>query len=262
MLSYLNNASETSSDSESEYEHEQTNKQVTPNKHEAPKKELTSLKKIDEKIEKKDETKPSPPHKLEPSTPSTPKPEEPSNVDYMITGDLKERFFSDDDADNEIAKEIRDSNLTKEKCIENADYLCRYLKVKVSEEPTMLVIEELKFIIQQWNQKGKLCLEHDLKKPEIRKNFVVFLEMIFANLARIQYNVIIKMKGLLEVMGEKKGVFCFDAKMIEGMQGKLGERMQEIERQFTEDSKQNIKNRKRRKRIRKEKRKNIRRQFG
>jgi hypothetical protein len=176
-------------------------------------------------------------------------------VDYMITGDQKERFFSDEEADREIEDEIKDSNLTKEKCIQNAKYLCTYLQVKCNEEPSLLVVEELQYIIDKWNQKGKLCLEHDLKKPEIKKHFWYFLEMVFANLERIEYSVLSKMVELLEAMGQKKGVFAFDQTKIKDMQTRLMLKMNQLEKEFLERAKQNIKNRKKRKLIRKMNRK-------
>ena len=174
-----------------------------------------------------------------------------SRRNYMISGDLKERFFSDDEADMEIENEIKDSNQVREKCIEDAQYLCKYLQVKCNEMPSILVVEELQYIMTRWNQKGKLCLQHDLVKPQIRKLFWGFMDMICSNLEDIQYNVILKLMSLLEIMKETKGVFRFQINKIEGMEEKFKSQLIILEKKFTENTKKNFRKKKKRKVIRK-----------
>ena len=185
------------------------------------------------------------------------KPEElEEQMNLMITGDLKERFFSDEEADREIEEEIKDSNLVKEKCIKDADYLYKYLTVRCKEIPSMLVIEEIIYIIEMWNKKGKLCLEHDLIKPQIRNFFWHFIERIFANINMLQYHILNKIGKLLIVMKQRTGVFNFQNKNINEMEIKLKKRLDELEKIFNQKAIENIKLKKKRKLIRKMKRKN------
>ena len=176
------------------------------------------------------------------------------HVNYMITGDEKERYFSDDEAEDQIVSEIKDSNLEKDRCIKDAEYICNYLKIKCSEEPCILVVEELHYILQIWNEKGVLTLQHDMMKPKIRRLICDFLEMIFSNLEQIQYNVVKKMSSLLNVMKLKTGVFNFDLGGLEKMEKKLADQLVVLEKRFVENAKKNIRAKKKRKVIKKKKR--------
>lgn len=179
--------------------------------------------------------------------------EKDESPDPLITGDLKERFFSDDEADDQVMSQIKQNKTEVNKCLSDAKFCLRFIKIKSNEEPDEFVIDKIIEILEVWNNKKQLSIDHDIFKQEIVKLIWQFVDMVIDDLGEIKHAVLLRMQKLFKIMQIKNGVFNFDKNKINDYNQKIEEAIEKEIQKFCEKATKNIKIKKRRKTIKKRK---------